>query len=146
MVSSPFPSTVLHQLTIHFLILNPIMYGLAFFDPQSIQSARLSMQLSELGLPTPLPATARDCCSPPWVQGGGRTHLRGRGWRTRFRRWARHCGTLGTLYCKPSTLCPIHVYSRAVFIFNEPAYGLLATCARTTSLSHHLLSKHLQLF
>jgi hypothetical protein len=40
------------------------------FEPQSIQSARLSFQSSESGPPPP--SAARECCSSPlWVQGGG---------------------------------------------------------------------------
>jgi hypothetical protein len=43
---------------------------------QSIQSARLSFQSSQLG-----PSPARECCSSSlWVQGGRQTRLRGRGW------------------------------------------------------------------
>jgi hypothetical protein len=40
-------------------------------DPQSIQSARLSVQSSGLGPPTLSPAS--DCCTPLWVQGGKHT-------------------------------------------------------------------------
>ncbi len=47
--------------------------------PESIQSARPSIQSSELGPPTP--STARECCSPPlWIQGGRHTHFRMRRW------------------------------------------------------------------
>ncbi len=46
--------------------------------PESTQSARPSIQSSELG--PPIPSTARECDSPRWIQGGRHTHIRMRGW------------------------------------------------------------------
>jgi hypothetical protein len=47
---------------------------------QSIKSARLYVQSSELGPPTPSPRKPSECCSPPfWVQVGRHTRFRGVG-------------------------------------------------------------------
>jgi hypothetical protein len=63
--------------------------------PQSIQSARLSVQLSAFGTPTPSPAS--ECCPPPLF--GFKTRTCGRGGEgIQFRRRDRHSGTLCILY------------------------------------------------
>ncbi len=61
---------------------------------QSVQSARLSVPLSELDPPVPL-TRQRMLFSSLWVQGGRHTYLRGRGWRdSEFR----HSGILCNVY------------------------------------------------
>ncbi len=52
--------------------------------PESIQSARPSIQSSELGPPTPSPA--RECCTPFGAKGGD-TLTFGGGRGNQFRRW-----------------------------------------------------------
>ncbi len=59
--------------------------------PESIQSARPSIQSSELGPPTPSPA--RECCSPPFGSKGGDKLTLGGGGGNQFRRWGIHFGT-----------------------------------------------------
>ncbi len=56
------------------------------FKPQSIQSAKLFLQSSELGFPHPL-TRSRVCPSPPLVPGGGAHSLAGEGvGESQFRR------------------------------------------------------------
>jgi hypothetical protein len=58
------------------------------FRPQRIQSARISIQPSELGPPRPSPA--RECMLPPPGSKGGETLAGGvGGGGTQFRRWGR---------------------------------------------------------
>ncbi len=55
----------------HLVIIVPL-HKAFWFNPQSIQSARLSLQSSELAPSAPSPAS--DCCGLPpalWVRGGG---------------------------------------------------------------------------
>jgi hypothetical protein len=64
--------------------------------PESIQSARPSIQSCELGPPTP--STARECCSPPFGSKGGGTFTSGWGCGgNQLRRWGIHSGTLSIL-------------------------------------------------
>jgi hypothetical protein len=65
-----------------------ILWGRA----QSIQSARLFLQPSELEPPPPHPQVS---LSPLLVQRGGHTPLREKGGGSQFRRGNRHCGYLG---------------------------------------------------
>ncbi len=76
---------------------------------QSIQTARLFLQSSELGHPHPL--TRRRVCSPHLIQGG--THpLAGQGvGGSQFRRVDRHCSTLG-IYVLCEWNCPKNAPNR----------------------------------
>jgi hypothetical protein len=59
-------------------------------QPQSIQSARLSFQSSEVGTPPPHPQA--NVASPPFGSEGGDTLAGGGGdWGTQFRRYAFYC-------------------------------------------------------
>jgi hypothetical protein len=52
---------------------------------QSRQSAKISLQSSELGLPHPL---TRECAPPLWYRGEGHTRWRERGWQSpNFDEW-----------------------------------------------------------
>jgi hypothetical protein len=92
------------------------MYTVQYI-PQSRQSAKLFLQLSELGLPKPL-TRRRVCPPPPLVLGGGAHSLARKGvGESKFRRGNIHCGTLYicTVLCgiflsrlKPYRLVPLH--------------------------------------
>jgi hypothetical protein len=71
---------------------------------RSIQSARLSLQSSELSPTRPL-TRKRVLLHPPLVPGGGGDTLAGgsRGLGSQFGRWDRHSDTLGNVLYNPST-------------------------------------------
>ncbi len=108
----------------------PLVFQLPFivrWGVQSRQSARLSLQSSELAPPAPSPAG--ECCPHPSLapRGGGTHSLAGRGGGSQFGRRDRHSGTLGIVYYIHSTgggLSAVSIPQDKTGLFLDTLYAL----------------------